>query len=195
MAAINAGDGFHYRIVVLSPRPPRSTSRARYPSQGRCAGPTAGGTFGTRPTFKSKEIRGQAKFIEILRVLDRAGALALIWNVRDDRVPWVAAFSRLLDSYAGASPRQSSTSWRAIFNDARFERLTSKSYLFTQPLTPIGLVNRALSTSFIALPPRDEQEIVSAKVMDIVESELLLVSRDSIQFPYVTELYVFRKRS
>jgi SAM-dependent methyltransferase len=56
---------------------------------------------------------------EILRVLKADGALTLIWNVRDDRVPWVAAFSRIMDlcrRHAAAIERE----WRIIFDDDRF---------------------------------------------------------------------------
>jgi SAM-dependent methyltransferase len=131
---------------------------------------------------------------EILRVLQPGGALALIWNVRDDRVPWVAAFSRIMDSYAGDAPRQSTGKWRVIFADARFEHLTSKSYPFTQAMPASGIVDRALSTSFIAVLPREEQDIVRAKVMRIIEREPLLAAKDTVQFPYVTELHVFKKQ-
>src|SRR5438270_12823807 len=122
---------------------------------------------------------------EILRVLKSDGALALIWNVRDERVPWVAAFSRIMDTYAGDTPRQSTGKWRVIFDDARFEHLASRSYPFTQPMPASGIVDRALSTSFIAVLPRKEQHTVRAKVTAIIAGQPALAGRDPIQFPYV----------
>jgi SAM-dependent methyltransferase len=131
---------------------------------------------------------------EIIRVLTADGALALIWNVRDDRVPWVAAFSRVMDTYARDTPRQSTGKWRAIFDDMRFRHLTSKSYPFSQPMPAAGIIDRALSTSFIAALPKDEHDIVRAKVESIIENDASLASRQVIEFPYVTKLYLFRKQ-
>lgn len=131
---------------------------------------------------------------EILRVLRADGALALIWNVRDDRVPWVGAFSRIMDAYAGDTPRQSTEKWRAIFDDARFRHLASRNYPFSQLIPVTGIVDRALSTSFIAVLPEDEQNIVRTKVKSIIESDLLLSDRDTVEFPYVTELHLFGKQ-
>ena len=131
---------------------------------------------------------------EILRILKADGALALIWNVRDNRVPWVAAFSGIMDAYAGDAPRQSTGKWRIIFDDARFKHLASKSYPFSQRMPTTGIVDRALSTSFITVLPDDQQNIVRARVKSIIESDPLLVDHDVIEFPYVTELYLFQKQ-
>ena len=130
---------------------------------------------------------------EILRVLKADGTLALIWNVRDDRVPWVAAFSRIMDTYAGDTPRQSTGKWRIIFDDARFRHLVSRSYPFSQPMPATGILDRALSTSFITVLPEDEQNIVRAKVKSIIETDPMLSGRHVIEFPYVTELHLFGK--
>jgi SAM-dependent methyltransferase len=132
---------------------------------------------------------------EIFRVLKPNGTLALIWNVRDDRVPWVAAFSGIMDAYAGDTPRQSTGKWRIIFDDARFEHLASKSYPFSQRMPTIRIVDRALSTSFITVLPEDQQNVVRARVKSIIESDPLLVDHEVIEFPYVTELYLFQKKS
>jgi SAM-dependent methyltransferase len=129
---------------------------------------------------------------EIVRILADGGALALIWNVRDDRVPWVKAFSTVLDGYAGDTPRQSSGRWRVIFEDTRFRHLASRSYPFAQPMPASAIVDRALSTSFIAVLPQDEQHIVRAGITRIIESDPSLAGSDVVQFPYVTELYLFK---
>ena len=128
---------------------------------------------------------------EIVRVLRDDAALALIWNVRDDRVPWVKAFSEVLDAYAGETPRgHSSGRWREIFEDTRFRHLTSRSFPFAQPMNREGAINRALSTSFIAALPPQEQERVREKVAAVLDNEPSLAA-DTISFPYTTELYLF----
>jgi SAM-dependent methyltransferase len=131
---------------------------------------------------------------EILRVLNRGGSLALVWNVRDDRVPWVAAFSKVMDAYAGDTPRQSTGKWRVIFDDDRFEHTASRTYPLVQPMPASGILDRALSTSFIAALPHDRQADVRAQVTAIIEGDRSLAGRETVEFPYVTELFVFRKR-
>jgi len=131
---------------------------------------------------------------EIVRVLQPGGALALIWNVRDDRVPWVAAFSGVMDSYAGRAPRQSTGKWRIIFADVRFEHVASKAYPFVQSMPVGGILDRALSTSFIAVLPKREQDIVKERILRVIAEEPLLDGQHSVQFPYVTELHLFKKR-
>ena len=132
---------------------------------------------------------------EILRVLEPQGALALIWNVRDDRVPWVQAFNTIMDSYAGDTPRQSTGKWRVIFDDPRFAHVSSRSYPFAQPMGVSGIADRALSTSFIAALPKTEQDVVSERIAGLVESEVSLKGHTHVEFPYVTQVYLFRKRA
>jgi len=132
---------------------------------------------------------------EIVRVLKPGGALALLWNVRDDCVPWVAAFSKVMDRYAGDTPRQSTGKWRVIFDDPRFVHRASKSFPFSQPMPVSGIVDRALSTSFIAVLPREEQDVVRARIERIVEGTPELRGKEMVDFPYLTELYLFERRS
>jgi hypothetical protein len=127
-------------------------------------------------------------------VLQPGGTLALIWNVRDDRVPWVAEFSALMDRYAGDSPRQSTGAWRVIFDDARFRHLGTRGYPFSQPMPPSAIVDRALSTSFVAALPGGEQDLIRQQVAAIIDRDPMLAGRDVIAFPYVTELYLFAKQ-
>ena len=135
----------------------------------------------------------EAATAEIVRVLKPGGTLALTWNVRDHRVPWVAKFDAVLDRYAGDTPRQSTGKWRRIFDDQRFQHMMTRSYGYMQPMPASGIVDRALSTSFIAALPEREQARVRADIERIVSEEIGPTERSGVQFPYVTELYLFRR--
>ena len=131
---------------------------------------------------------------EIYRVLKNNGALALVWNLRNDRVSWVATLGQLINSYPRKFPHHASGEWKAIFRDARFHSVATKTYAMTHVVPPSGLVDHALSTCGLAAFPPDEAEIVRNKISAIIESDQSLTGQKEVEFPYVTELYLFRKR-
>jgi len=131
---------------------------------------------------------------EIVRTLEQGGALALIWNVPDNRTGWVMAFADVLDGYAGSTPRRIHGKWRTIFSDARFEHVTTNFHPHVQPMTPSRIVDRAMSVSFIAGLPYRKQQVVRRKITSIVDNEPSFAGKNSIDFPYVTEVHIFRTR-
>ena len=131
---------------------------------------------------------------EIVRALEQGGALALIWNVPDNRMGWVTAFGDVLEGYAGRTPRRIDGKWRKIFDDARFEHVTTSFHPHVQPMTPSSIVDRAMSASFIAGLPDQKQQVVRRKITSIVDNEPSLAGNNSVGFPYVTEVHTFRTR-
>ena len=56
------------------------------------------------------------------------------------------------------------------------------------------IVDRVLSTSFIAALPRPQQHIVAARLRDLIATSPALRDRDEITFPYETVAFSCEKR-
>jgi SAM-dependent methyltransferase len=128
---------------------------------------------------------------EILRVMRPGAHLAVVWNMRDERTAWVAEISRLFDAYRSEPRRYGS---RPLLGDARFELVRQSQYAFEHRMPPSGIVDRVLSTSFIAALPDAEQEIVRQRVLAAIAARPELRGASEIGFPYLCELYLLRRR-
>lgn len=58
---------------------------------------------------------------EMRRTLVPGGVLGLIWNGRDEEVPWVAALSEITNRREGDTPRYQTGAWRNVFPAPGFE--------------------------------------------------------------------------
>jgi len=125
---------------------------------------------------------------EIHRVIRPGGHLLTVWNVRDESVDWVAACTKVIDSYAGDTPRQRDMGWRrAINSDARFGSIDEWRIDNPFPTTPEGVVDRTLSISFIgALPDRQQAEVAN-EIRAIVEP-----LGPEFDYPYTSQLQAWR---
>lgn len=126
---------------------------------------------------------------EIHRVLRPGGHLVTVWNVRDESVDWVAAITEVTDRFAGAAPRYRDMAWRrAINSDARFGSIDEWRVPNPFPTTAEGVVDRVLSTSFIALLTPDKQEAVAEQIREIIAP-----LGDELEYPYISYLQAWRK--
>lgn len=124
---------------------------------------------------------------EIRRVLRPRGVLGLVWNIRDESVPWVAALTAILKPYEGDAPRQSSGVWRDLFPGHGFGPLLERSYNHSHSGPPERvIVDRSISVSFIAALPRSEQDKVRERLRGLIADTPELAGKNVVTFPYVT---------
>lgn len=126
---------------------------------------------------------------EIGRVLEPGGVLAVLWNVRDETVPWVAEFGRVMDQHRGSTPSHDSGQWRKpIDDDERFLLDFELDVEHGSPTDGDGVVDRALSVSFIASLDAAAQAQVTEEVGRLVAS-----MDTPFDFPYRSQLHVWRR--
>ena len=135
-----------------------------------------------------------AAVAEIRRVLKIGGALGLVWNVRDQSVAWVAALTTIMAPYEGDTPRAGSGAWRKPFPAPGFSPLAERRFTHVHVGPPERvIVDRVLSTSFIAALPAAERERVRAQVRALIAATPALAGREEVAYPYQTHAYVCRR--
>ena len=76
---------------------------------------------------------------------------------------------------------------RAINSDARFGSIDEWRIEHPVPTTPDGVVNRALSTSFIGALPDSVQSEIADEIRNLVEP-----LGDEFDYPYTSQLQAWR---
>ncbi len=124
---------------------------------------------------------------EMRRVLKPGGRLGLIWNVRDESVPWVAALSKLTEPFAGDAPRYHTQAWRGVFPADGLSSLVECrfSHAHVGPAERV-IVERILSVSFLAALPPAEQARVALRLRALIGDTPALAGNSSVAFPYTT---------
>jgi SAM-dependent methyltransferase len=125
---------------------------------------------------------------EIARVLRPGGVLALVWNMRDDREPWVATLSAKI---GGETVDDWGDVTAPVGASGLFGPLERASFEWSQRLDRVRLRELVLSRSYCANRTPEEREPVLAEV-DAIYREA--AGPDGLELPYVTACFRAARR-
>lgn len=100
----------------------------------------------------------EAALPEIARVLKPGGHLALVWNERDERIPWVRRLGKVL----GEQDQDNSAD--AVVHSDLFGFVEDEKFAFWQTIDRVSIVDLARSRSNIASLSEEDREAKLAEV-------------------------------
>jgi SAM-dependent methyltransferase len=132
---------------------------------------------------------------EFDRALRSTGAVGLIWNFRDVAVSWQRDLDALLSEIRGDAPHSRDGRWERAVAASAFEATASETWRWSLTTDQAGVLDRVRSVSYVAAMPEDGQQRVDERLIDLLHEHGLDSIGRPIEFPYVTEAYVLRRRS
>jgi SAM-dependent methyltransferase len=117
---------------------------------------------------------------EAARVLTPGGTLALVWNVRDESEPWMAALGAIMHGQAGPLSDTSPVVGPPFGPPERLE------VRWHQPVTRQDILDMVASRSYVITMPDGEREQLLGEVAELLTAHPDLSGREEIEMPYVS---------
>jgi SAM-dependent methyltransferase len=119
---------------------------------------------------------------EIARVLRPGGRLALVWNHRDNAIPWVRKLERII-----GEQDERADNVRPLMETPHFGWVEQEEFRFWQSLDADLLCDLVRSRSYVAVLPEDERAGVLARVRELYDDYGR--GPDGMLLPYLTACY------
>lgn len=123
---------------------------------------------------------------EVARVLRPGGTLGLLWNLRDERVPWMAELGSV---FGGDDVHHRHAADVTMPPGAPFTAAAARDFRWSQELAPTDIVDLVATRSHVQVLPDAERAEVLARVGDFVASHPAVAGRGRIVVPYVTSCW------
>jgi SAM-dependent methyltransferase len=124
---------------------------------------------------------------ELGRVIRPGGVFAAVWNNRDETVPWVAEYSRIVEGDRGPGGREVGPS--ALEFGACFEPTEVAQFRHETTHTADTLVGLLQSRSYYIVASPDRQRALEAEVRVLADTHPDLTGRAEFTLRYVTEVH------
>jgi SAM-dependent methyltransferase len=121
---------------------------------------------------------------EIARVLRPGGVLGLIWNIRDERTPWVRRLTEIMRAsraeqvLADGDPQVAEP----------FGPMKQQQWSWVRPLTRATLLDMARSRSYVITAPAEEKLRIEDGLAGLFD-DIGAIGDATVELPYVTRAY------
>ena len=123
---------------------------------------------------------------EVARVLRPGGTLAMLWNERDNRAPWVEAVTTAIHACDPGTAYEKDVDWPAVVAaSGRFTDVEVRTYEHDHPMDVDLVVERAMSTSYVAAGPAAQRARLADQIRSILDG-----FEGTFAFPHLTTAYV-----
>ncbi|MDQ6747360.1 MAG: class I SAM-dependent methyltransferase, partial [Candidatus Dormibacteraeota bacterium] len=117
---------------------------------------------------------------EVARVLRPRGTLGLVWNLRDDRVDWVADLGPILHADDQQDLRSAAPAVGPLFGP-----VARADFAWQHQVTPAELVDLAASRSYVITRPAARRAALLRSVRELLTNHPALAGAMSISMPYI----------
>ncbi|HEY2430480.1 MAG TPA: class I SAM-dependent methyltransferase [Acidimicrobiales bacterium] len=133
---------------------------------------------------------------ELARVLRAGGGVGIVFNERDNEVPWIKEVNRLLEVHRTTEPHHSSSGWREAFAaDGRFTPIEDAAFDNPHELSPEEVIGRFRSLSFVGALDAGEQGALLADIAHLLASHPDTAGRTALVIPQRTVVSTCRLRT